>query len=214
MKTGWFLLSIATALLISATISSKNYKPIFQLTEEKWKLLKEGKVIISEQIYADKEGAKKLRFIASALIKASPEQVWAVLRGYDLFEEFMPRVKECQVVKWRKDGCAVVRYDSQVLWVQVHYYILSCPAYPFRKIEFKLAQGYDNQIKDTYGFWEIIPAPKNKGSILSYSAYLDSGFPVPEFIAKRLTRSSLIEVLKNVKKRVESGGKWKKSSKD
>ena len=177
--------------------------------QDNWQKIKAGEIVLSDYVFNDPAGEKKVAFEVTALIKATQEQVWSTVRDYDHFAEFMPRVKSCKAEKW-DGGCAIVRYDTEILWATLTYYINACATGSNRQVDFSLAQGHKSQIKATEGFWKLEPAPEGSGTILSYSAYIDTGVSLADFIAARASRQSLPEVLSNVRKRAESGGKWKK----
>jgi ribosome-associated toxin RatA of RatAB toxin-antitoxin module len=181
----------------------------FKLTPEKWQQLKQRGIVSADYFLTDPGGKQRMSFMVTALIKAPPSQVWAAVRDYDHFGEFMPRVQDCKAVKW-EGPCVIARYDTEVLWFKVRYFIKACASEDSQRVDFALAENYPNQIKFTRGFWELSPAPEDAGTILSYAAYLDPGLPAPEFLARRAARSSLVEVLENVRNRAESNGKWKK----
>jgi len=181
----------------------------FNPTEDEMKRLRAGEVIVDEYIFSGPGNEKQLSFIATALVDAPPQTCFNTVRDYDHFHEFMPRVSGAKVVA--KDGdCMTIRYEAGILWIDVVYYIDACAAVPGRRVEFELARDRENFIEETRGFWEIQPVDGGKSSLVSYSAYLDPGIPVPDFISLRMTRSNIVAVLENVRKRAESGGTWKK----
>ncbi|MFO8057449.1 MAG: SRPBCC family protein [bacterium] len=202
-------LFVALLLLAASLAGASDYEPSFEVTEKRWKKLKAGEVLVTERVIEGEGNRKKLRFIATAHISAPPESVWKTIRDYDHYHEFIPRLKESELLK-TEGRCMFIRYLGEVFWVEVEYYIKACAEVPGKRVDFGLAEGYESFMKSADGFWEVQKAPDGKTAIVSYSAHLDPGVPVPDFISRKVARDSLVNVLQNVTKRVESGGKWKK----
>ncbi len=208
-KTRMSETSLCLFILCFMLTGASGFKPAFKLTPKNWKRLHGGEILVTEQIIEKEKNNKELRFIATAHINAPPEAVWKTIRDYDNYYKFIPRLKESEVVK--KEGrCMIVRYLGEVFWVEVGYHVEACAEVPDKRVVFGLAEGHENFMKSTDGFWEVQEAPEGQGSVVSYSAHLDPGVPVPGFITRKVARDSLVDVLQNLRKRVESGGKWKK----
>ncbi len=202
---------LVTAALFCLSAKGSDFDPSFKITPANWKRLKSGEVLVTEKVIEKGGDQKELRFIATAYVKAPPREAWKTIRDYAHYHEFVPRLKESEAIK-RNDGCIIIRYLGEVFWVEVGYYIEACAEVPGKRVIFGLAEGYESFMKSADGFWEVQKAPKGKGAVVSYSARLDPGVPVPDFITQKVARQSLVEVLQNFRKRVESGGKWKKDS--
>jgi len=199
-------LLLAPLFLIAA---SAEHKHEFEFTPENLARLRSGQVVVEDYVFTGPAGEKMLSFIATALVKAPPEEVWRTVRDYDRFHEFMPRLSEARVLK-REDECAFIRYQAGVLWIEVVYHIKACATRPGERIDFELAPEYENSIKATYGFWQITSIAEGRAAVVSYSAYLDPGIPVPDAVSRSFARSNIVQVLENVRKRAESKGTWKK----
>jgi len=188
---------------------ASGFKPAFKVNAENWERLRAGEVLVTEQIIEKEKKNKELRFMATVHINARPEAVWKTIRDYDNYYKFTPRLKESEVIK--KEGrCMIIRYLGEVFWIEVGYHVEACAEVPGKRVVFGLAEGYESFMKSADGFWEVQEAPEGQGSVVSYSAHLDPGVPVPDFISRKVARDSLVDVLENLKKRVESGGKWEK----
>ena len=64
------------------------------------------------------------------------------------------------------------------------------------------------------GFGFLMVFVKKHGYSATTGTYLvvATGIPLPEFVARKISKPSLVQVLKNVRLRVESGGAWKKAA--
>jgi len=67
----------------------------------------------------------------------------------------------------------------------------------------------DGKIKDIEGGWKL-EEYRNIYTKLTYRSRIDFGIPVPKFILDNLSKNGLYKLADNVRKRVESGGKWTK----
>ena len=180
-----------------------------EFSAEEWEVLKTGEAVASETFAAKPDGAPTTDVLVKIWIKAPREKVWATIRDYDRFGEFMPRVQRCRVVK--SDGETFwICYETEVLGIKVIYYMKAVGVDKFRRIEFNLAEDMTNDIKGARGYWALDDAPDRKGTVLSYSAFIDTGIPMPESLARRISKPNMIQAVKNVKQRVESGNSWKK----
>ncbi|OGP61211.1 MAG: hypothetical protein A2V67_09985 [Deltaproteobacteria bacterium RBG_13_61_14] len=180
-----------------------------EFTPQEWEVLKTGEVLATEVFTPKPDGTQATDVLVKIWIKGPPEDVWKVIRDYDHFGEFMPRVRSCRITK--QDGEAYwIVYDMEVLGIQVIYNLITMGKEKYRRIEFDLDRLKPNDIREARGYYVLDDAPDGQGTVLSYSALVATGIPVPQVIARRISKPNLIQVLKNVRQRVESGGAWKK----
>ena len=191
------------AILLMASIASPKF------TMDEWERLKAGEVVITEVANQNDDGSQRIDFLAKIYIKADRKAVWAVLRDYEKFPEFMPNLQEVAILK--KEGEVYwVKYLIKVMVISATYCLRVDGVEMHRRIEFKLDPICPGDIRDTNGYWVLEDAPDRSGTVVSYSTYADTGIPAPEALARKAARKSLPQVAKNVRKRVESGGTWKK----
>jgi ribosome-associated toxin RatA of RatAB toxin-antitoxin module len=161
-----------------------------------------GKPIIKEILDKDNIATTEVTF----LVKARPEEVWKVLTDYDNYTKFMPSMEEFKV-KTRTDKFSIVhvKLESPPL-IDISYDLRRVYDKDNWTIKFKKIDG---KIKDIEGGWKI---EEYKGiySKLTYTSRIDFGIPVPKFILDNLSRNGLHKLAENVRKRIESGGKWTK----
>jgi len=181
-----------------------------EFTAEEWQRMKNGDVIITEVAAQNPDGSQRIDFLAKLYIKATRQEVWKTIRDYNHYSEFMPRLTKATILK-QEGQVYWVRYEVKVLWLRVVYHLRVEGVDPFKRIEFKLDTDKKNHIRNTYGYWILQDAPEGSGTVLSYSAYIDTGIPAPESLARKVAKSALPGVVKNVRKRIESGGTWKKA---
>ena len=180
-----------------------------EYSPREWTILKTGEVVSTEVMMTRPDGTGTTDVLVKAWIKAPREEVWEIIRSYNTFAEFFPRVRECRIT--RQEGETYwVEYHTELLGLMVIYHLKLIGAEKFRRVDFFLDREQPNDVKDTVGFWVLDDAPEGKGTILSYSIFVDSGIPIPQFIARKISKPNLVQVVKNVRQRVESGGTWKK----
>jgi acyl-CoA synthetase (AMP-forming)/AMP-acid ligase II len=63
-------------------------------------------------------------------------------------------------------------------------------------------------IKAADGYWLVEVPPDGRGSVITYSTFLDTGKFVPEFVVQYLQKKSLGGLVENVRKRILSKGEW------
>ncbi len=182
-----------------------------EYTAAEWEILKTGEVVATEVFTPKPDGSSATDVLVKIWIKAPREEVWKVIRDYNRFGEFMPRVHSCRITKQEGETSWIV-YDMEVLGIRVIFNLITIGKEKYRRIEFNLDPNQSNDIKEARGYYVLDDAPNGQGTVLSYSAVVATGIPLPEFVARKISKPSLVQVLKNVRLRVESGGAWKKAA--
>lgn len=159
-----------------------------------------GAPIIKEVLDKDNVATTEVTF----LVKAKPEDVWKVLTDYDNYTKFMPSMEEFKVkAKTEKFSVVHVKLESPPL-IDISYDLRRVYDKNNWSIKFKRTEG---KIKDIEGGWKL-EEHRNIYTKLTYTSRIDFGIPVPKFILDSLSKNGLHKLADNVKKRVESGGKW------
>ena len=178
-------------------------------TPQEWEVLKTGEVVATEVFTPRPDGTQATDTLVKIWIKAPREEVWKVIRDYNHFGEFMPRVRSCRIAKQEGETYWIV-YDMEVLGIRVSYNLITQGKEKYRRIEFGLDRSKPNDIREARGYYVLDDAPEGQGTVLSYSALVATAIPAPEILVRRVSKPNLVQVLKNVRQRVESGGAWKK----
>jgi len=183
---------------------------VAQVEDGEWEKLKNGEVIVKEITGLNSDGSQNVRFMASIFIDAPREEVWTVLHDYDNFYRFFPNVRYTKVIK-REGEIYWVDYVTKVMWVEAKYTLKFNSVELNKRIEVELDKSRPHDIRETNATWLLEDAPEGSGTIVKYSTYIDSGIAAPASLAKKASKMSLPKVVKCVKSRVESGGKWEKN---
>ena len=136
-------------------------------------------------------------------------EVWATISRFEDKTEYMPRLKSIVILGQTPADVRVVQtVDASV--TSVHYTMLFHRDALGHILSWKLDHSVtDNGIADSegeYRLYEIEPAR----TLITYKSFIDPGRSVPRFIQDYMARHSIPDLLRAIKKRVESGGQWKK----
>jgi len=185
--------------------------PLPDLTLERYEEIRRGEILVFEETFESEDGKDSGRAKAYAYFAHPWPAIWATLTDYDKQREYMPRLTTSQLI--RREGNQVwVSFEMEVLWVDLAWVIKYEKDRRAHRIHFALDHAYRevNTIDDTQGSWELIPVEGSNATVVVYRLFVDTGYAVPDFVMSFLTRRDLPNVLGNLRKRVDSGGSWKK----
>jgi hypothetical protein len=207
-----FLLAIACCLLVWGLAKAENKSPLDRFSREQREKLLAGKVVYEYINYEGREKEEKgLGHGQAYVIVNKPVDVcWSIMTDFDRKKEYYPRVVVSDVVK-REENRAWVREVLDFGIANIEYVMVQNMDPENRRVNFSLDPAYKHDLKDTHGFWywEKI---NDTSSLLSYAVTkADVGIPAPEFIVKALSSQDLPGIAENLKKRIESDGKWRKT---
>lgn len=158
-------------------------------------LLKTGK-IVREPIPGDPEAKR-----AYYLIELSPERVWAVLTDFERWPSFMPLIDETTVT--RKDvGRWWVRQDYQVLWRDLQHTAIYDLDPDRGRLAWSLDREAHHDIHGSEGDWQLIPIEAGTGTLVTYTAKMDAGPSLPEFVKDMLENKALRDMLASLRTEV------------
>lgn len=143
------------------------------------------------------------------IVNASPTKVYAEMIKFDKRYEYMPRLIKSTITKRLTPTTLKVNQVMKVMWVKIAVN-LNISLTPKKKIAWVLDKKKKNGVKENIGSWEFEGIDNNKKTMITYQLYTETGRAVPGFIRNILIKSDLPNVLRHVRKRVMSNGKWKK----
>lgn len=141
---------------------------------------------------------------ARFFVNAPPQRVFETLTDYEHLAEFMPMVDEATLLESR-EGWAKVRFRVRVLRVFDLVEVDERTMEPWHRISWHAVAG---PLRTSDGAW--IFTPVGGGTEVTYRTDVDPGIPVPPALTGFLVKQGLPEFLESVRKRVESGGTWRK----
>lgn len=181
--------------------------------------------IFTEEFKVEGEGKKK-RVAGVILINRPPQEVWAVIKNWDAMGQFVPGLdyyKTLHVITPiddRNQGETVIEGKLDVPLISVTYTV----AVTFRtaeknRIEWRLidkreiaelrirniqVKDHTAGLKNIEGFGYLEPYDNGSKTIYTYAPVVEISIPVPAFVERSISKSSLKGYLKAVKARVES----------
>lgn len=144
--------------------------------------------------------------IGRCFVQATPEAVFEVLSDHDRLAEFMPFVEEARALETRA-GWARVRFRVRHMGLFTITEIDERTLEPHRRLAWHATEG---PLRVSDGSWTL--APRAAGTDLIYQTDVDPGLPLPPALVGYLVRQGLPELLESVRRRAESGGKWRKGA--
>lgn len=196
------------------------------------KVLEAGEVQIFMIEYYKIEGkGGKKGGMGVILIDAPPAETWNYICNWDILEEYVPTLDNCEtllpvkpVVKGGtgeslikqmfKFPLVTVKYALDVSFDEQEFY------QDWRLVKKPEAKEYSKKghkipspsfgIRDIVGFQYLEPYGDGNQSVLYYATNVVASVPVPNFLQKFIADVSLKGYLESVKKRIESKGTYKK----
>lgn len=220
---------ILSILLMALAVLAYGAEPQkLKLNIDKAKL-EAGILQVFEENYVVEGKGQKRRAVGVILINAPTAKVWEVLENWDVMGEFVPGLsyyKTVHVIKpiGKSDiGESLIegklsfppsRYTLDVLFDKVNL------RQDWRLVTEKEIASYNEKqevlkknsfmIKSIEGYEYLEPYNNGLQTVYTYAPIIEISGPVPNFIDRALTKNTLPEYVKAVKKRVESGKEPKK----
>jgi hypothetical protein len=201
------------ALLTAALVAqAPPEQPVHALmTAEQLRDVKRGQAVVVTQTERGQDGHDQGRALAFFLIKRPWREVWDQLTDYDRQWEYMPRVERTRVVDTQNDGLVKwVHHAMTIAMVDIEYTMVQRLIPERRRVEFVLDASRPSDVPHIEGSWQFEAVDKGRKTLIAYSIFVRSGTLVPQFVQDFLTRRDLPEMLDNLRKRVTSGGTWRK----
>ena len=186
----------AIVAALSVTAQAGAAFPIAPLSSEDEEKLRAGEIII----HARKDG--KLRRVETGiLLNHSIEDVWAIMRDCESAPEFVPNMRDCDIIERSPDGA------TDIIEHQVKYgWIAPKTTYRFRadythheRIHFERTSG---DLKHLEGEWLLEPAdPEGNSVFVRYAVHIDPGFFVPGFVVRRALKKDLPKAMHALRER-------------
>jgi len=200
---------MAAFLIVILTVSREALlEPREFLTEDAISKLETGEILLYKQSELDDRGHARGGGLSIGLIDAPPENVWDTLRAVETHTEFFPRLRRVDQYL-SEDNTIGLDCTLKVAWKKVDYHVLQTFNPDEWTMTWRLDESKENDIEDTFGAWILVPHNDNQ-TIVFYRFHADTGMFIPGFLERHLINRDLPEVVRALKKRVESGGEWER----
>jgi len=193
-------------ILASRQIQSSEWDKLSK--EEKAKLFK-GEIIYKSVKTADAAGKISGCGQSMALIQAPIDKCWEIFTRFDKQQEYFPR-KTASLVIDQKPGFALVQKKFRFYWVDIEYWNKYQIDQQNYRIDFSIDQSKPHDLKDSAGFFLFEKISPDQTLFTYGVTRLDTGLSLPSFVQEYMQKRDLPAVAGNVRKRIESGGTWKK----
>jgi carbon monoxide dehydrogenase subunit G len=168
-----------------------------------------GQVPVRIEPFVRPDGKTAGRGMGAIVVERAPTEVWATLSRFEDKPEYMPRLKSLSILEQTPERMRVqMVVDASVMTAR--YTLVFRIDEPARCISWTLdhsAQG--NSIADTEGEYRLYELAPTR-TLVTYKSHVDTGRAVPRFIQNYMARHSIPDLLNAIKRRVESGGRWRR----
>ncbi len=167
-----------------------------------WHALTRGEIVTSTTSEPQADGSVQSNVESSAIIASPATQVWSVVADFEARPKFIPDLKEMRVM----------RVDGNRLWlaervrfflVNIRYQVVATLDAERGLATWILDTTVQHDIAGNHGSWQIAPLPSGQETLVQYQAWVDSGRPVPRFIADFLIKRSLPKVIEGLRHEVQ-----------
>lgn len=147
-------------------------------------------------------GAAGMAIAGSFTTSASPSIAWRVLTDYDSIARFVTSMRSSHVVGRSDDTLFVDQQAVGRLFLFSHrlHTSLRIEEEPETRIRFEDLLGRD--FRSYRGEWRIEPA-SGAGTTVIYRLEADPSFPIPDFVARGLFKSTAHDLLSQVRDEIE-----------
>jgi hypothetical protein len=140
---------------------------------------------------------------AKEIINEAPSRVWPIMTNPFEFEgKISPRMKSVEVLVDKPDY-SLLKCDINIgvlFFIPSISYTVESKYDAGERITFKRIAG---DLRDFRGFWQVRPVNGGKKTELTYSMYIDPGFPVPQWIIREGVKMELPRTLVALRQRVK-----------
>jgi hypothetical protein len=194
------MLFLQVALLVASAVG---------LTDADLDDAMKGNVPARTEMFTAPSGKSAGRGVGAILIWRRIDDVWATLSRYEDKAEYQPRVESVTILERQADRIrARFVVDATVTTARYTAWFVLDPKE--HTIHWTLdPTATDNTIVATEGDYRMFEVSPNQ-TLVVYRSYVDSGRAISKAIQNYFARKAIPNLLNAIKKRVESGGTYKK----
>lgn len=196
MKRGVLCLLLSLTLITSSTTHA-----VAPLSGEQQRRLDAGEIVLLDVLPSGGDTERSHGGTAIGLVNASPAAVWRVLVDYPRHSGLYPRVVGAEVLETDATR-ALVRYAVGVGPFSFGFHVNNFPEESRGRLLWRLARDRPNDLfRDSWGYWQV--DPHAHGAIVTYA--MAARTVLPAFMTRGAERDGLVEALRAVRARAESG---------
>ena len=199
---------VLTALLISSNhLTGEEKNPLFRFNDQQIKKLQAGEPVCKYIKTKEESSVTAGNGECSIIINAPIDRCFEILSKIDLQVHYVPNKIQSKIVN--KSGDKLLIYNEYRFYgITVKYHSIFTIDKKNYRIEFEIDKSKPHDLDENTGFYQLEKIDE-KTTLLTYgSTKLVVGFKVPEAVKKFLLGKSLPAMAMNIKKYIESNGKW------
>jgi len=202
-------------VLLLAVASSALAGPVSsQLTADELARVKKGEIIVKNKI---DENSEQGYGVAYGVMKGTKEQFWSVITDYGNYLDIYPRLEKVSLLKKQGNSVFTVEFNMDATLTTMTYTTESTISAGRDKMTWKLVENRPHKyMTKSDGWWQLEEI--EPGVILAeYRVIigLDLGIfsGVASKVVMAMSKDDLPDVVECTRKRMESGGAWKRPRK-
>ncbi|MFN8550986.1 MAG: SRPBCC family protein [Candidatus Obscuribacterales bacterium] len=134
-------------------------------------------------------------------IKAKPEAVWQILTDYNNASRVFPQLKKCHVVADHGTTKVLKHTVAPSGMPGTYEYIIELKEIAPRALEWHRMSG---AFKEVDGFWKLEPLEGGHSTLVTYSAYVNGGFFLPQPLVRRQCKVDMPQIMSTLRNEAES----------
>lgn len=142
--------------------------------------------------------------IGSIRIGAPPSRVWAVLTDFESWRNLFPD-RDIAGLEHTDDGLVRVLQSTTQMGIEIRFTTLHCVDAAAGRVAFTLDPDAEADLERLRGAWQLVPADGGAATIVLLRSEVSSRHPVPGFLERRVTRTSVSDSLRALAAGVERG---------
>ena len=179
------------------------------LTEPELEKVMRGDVAVRSESFTGPNGKASGRGIGAIVIDRPLDEVWATVIRYEDKADYQPRVEKVWILD-KQPNYLKVRMQVDASVTKAMYTAHFDLDHENHSVHWRLDKtATDNTIADCDGGYALTEVSPGR-TLVVYKNWIDSGRSIPRFIQDYMARRSIPNMLKAVKKRIESGGTYRK----
>jgi carbon monoxide dehydrogenase subunit G len=134
-------------------------------------------------------------------IKARPEAVWQILTDYANATKVFPQLKKCHVVADHGSTKVLKHTVAPSGGLGTYEYTIELKENAPKALEWHRMSG---AFKEVDGFWKLEPIEGGHSTLVTYSAYVNGGFFMPQPLVKRQCKIDMPQIMSTLRSEAET----------
>lgn len=137
----------------------------------------------------------------AVVVEAPADLVWQVLTDFQAWPRFVPGLRRL-TVEADAAGRVALRHETGRLGWRIDFTARTRVDAEARRLELFLDERRTNDLAAMEASWQVTELPGGRVRV-AFASVLDSGQPVPRFVARRLLREAVAETVESFRREVE-----------